>query len=128
MKISTTGSAARIVRNFTITEGNPVVHMAYSSPPKKVIIDRGTIEFTYQDGRWIVKNHWAIDVVGDVLKKDDTRSKNTHKRDAAEAPNSWREPEYVPHEDWAWIKPIIEILRPTGDLAMMTMTDAEVDW
>lgn len=128
MKVSTTGSTARIVRNFTITEGNPVVGMAYSSPPKKVVVDRGSIEYLYRDGRWIVKNGYAINVAGDVLRKDETRSKNTHSRNGEEAPNTWREPEYVPREDWAWIQPIIDLLRPNGDLSMMILNDSEVDW
>lgn len=126
MKVSSTDTFAKITRQLVITEGNPVVHMAYSNPPKKVIVDKVIIEYTWQDGRWVVKDRWAVDVVGDVLKKDDTRSKNTHKRDAAEAPNSWLEPEYVPHETWAWIQPIIELLRPNGDLSMMVLNEAEV--
>jgi hypothetical protein len=126
MKVSSTNSAARIVRSFVITEGNPVVHMAYSSPVKEVVVDRGTIEYTFENGRWIVKNHWAVEVVGDVLKKDRTRSKNAHKRTAADAPNTWSSPELVVHETWAWLQPIIDLLRPNGDLSMMVLTEAEV--
>ena len=126
MKVSSTNSNATITRSFTITEGNPVVHMAYSSPPKEVVVDRGTIKYTWDGGRWVVKDCWAVVVVGDVLKKDGTRSKNTHSRKGEAEPNTWREPEYVPHENWAWLQPIIDLLRPSGDLSMMVLTDSEV--
>ena len=126
MKVTTTGSNATITRSFTITEGNPVVGMAYSSPPKEVIIDQGTIKYAWQDGRWVVRNEYAVNVVGDVLKKDRTRSKNTHSRYAAARPGSWRDPELVVAEDFEWLNPIIDLLRPNGDLSMMTLNDSEV--
>lgn len=126
MKVSTVDTTARISRQFVITEDNPVVNMAYSSPPKKVVVDRGTIEYLWRDGRWIVEDHWAVMVAGDVLKKDGTRSKNAHARSGQDAPNTRRSPEYVPAEDWQWIQPIIDLLRPNGDLSMMILNEFEV--
>lgn len=128
MKVSSTDSHAEIIRQFTITEGNPVVGMAYSNPPKLVVVERGAIRYTWQDGKWIVRNEWAVKTVGTVLKKDGTPSKNTHSREGGTAANSWRNPEYVPAQDWKWIEPIIDLLRPNGDLSMMTLTESEVDW
>lgn len=128
MKVSTTGSNARIVRQFVITEDNPVVGMAYASQPKKVIVDRGVIEYTWQDGRWVVKNEYAVDVVGDVLKKDGARSKNVHSRHPNSVINSYRHPELRLADDFLWLQPIIDLLRPNGDLSMMILNESEVDW
>jgi len=126
MKVTTEQTSATITRSFVISTDNPVVGMAYSSPPKEVVVDRGTIEYTWKDGRWVAKDRWAVTVVGDVLKKDGTRSKNTHTRNAREAQGSWSAPELVLHEDWAWLQPIIDLLRPNGDLSMTVLNEAEV--
>jgi len=127
MKVTTGQAHATISRSFVINTDNPVVDMAYSNPPKEVVVDRGTIEYDWKDGRWIVKSYWSVTVVGDVLKKDGTRSKNTHSRNAREARGSLRAPELVLHEDWAWLQSIIDLLRPNGDLSMTVLNEAEVD-
>lgn len=126
MKITSGSVRATIKRNFTIESDHPVAHMAYSNPPKEVIINSGVIEYTFLDGRWIVKDRWAVDVVGDVLKKDGTRSKNAHSRSAQDAPDIYHSPELVLHEDWAWLQAIIDRLRPNGDLTMSIYREYEV--
>jgi hypothetical protein len=125
MKVSSEGSHETVVRQFTITEGNPVVPMAYSEMAKKVQVERGSISYQYRDGRWIVKDYWAIDVVGSVLKKDGTPGKSEHRR-RPESPSGRITWQYVPAPGWEWLQAIINLLRPVGDLSMMTLNETEV--
>lgn len=129
MKVSTTNSQMTVTRQFTITEDNPVIGMAYSSPPKKVIVDRGVIKYTWEDGGWKVRDAWSIDLTGDVLKKDGTRSENAHSRHP-EDDYDWRlgfpSREWVAPEDYRWLESIVTLLRPNGDLSMMILNDSEV--
>lgn len=121
MKISTMNSQMVVTRQFAITKDNPVVGMAYSSPPKKMIVDRGVIRYTWKDGGWKVRDAWSIDLTGDVLKKDGTRSKNVHTR----CPDDdWKlgfpSREWVAPEDYRWLEAIVALLRPTGDVVLTT--------
>ncbi len=125
MKVSSEESYATVVRQFTITEGNPVVPMAYSETAKKVQVERGSISYTLKDGRWIVKGHWTIDVVGSVLKKDGTPGKSVHRR-RPESPSGQITWQYVPAPGWEWLQAIINLLRPVGDLSMMNPHETEV--
>lgn len=129
MKVSTTDTQMSVTRQFLITEGNPVVNMAYSSPPKRVVIDRGTIRYTWVDGGWKVQGPWDINLVGDVLKKDGTRSKNGHRRHP-ENDYEWRlgfsGREWVAPEGWEWLEEIVALLRPNGDLSMTLLNEHEV--
>jgi hypothetical protein len=126
MKVSSEESYATVVRQFTITEGNPVVPMAYSEMAKKVQVERGSISYQYRDGRWIVKNYHAIDVVGSVLKKDGTPGKSEHRRHPGSPSDWWSTWQYVPAPGWEWLQAIINLLRPVGDLSMMNPHETEV--
>lgn len=127
MKVTSENTSQEITRRFTIDEDRPVVHMAYSDPPKKVVVERGHISYTFDadTGRWIAKDYWSITVAGTVLKKDGTPSKNDHKRHAAE---DYRrgQAEYVPAEDWKWMGVIVDLLRPKGTVATMKLNGTEV--
>lgn len=129
MKVSTTNSQMVVTRQFTITEDNPVVDMAYSSPPKKVIVDRGVIKYTWEDGGWKVRTGRSIVLAGDVLKKDGTRSKNAHSR-SPEDDYDWKPGgpgrEWAAPEDYRWLESIVALLRPNGDLSMMVLDESEV--
>lgn len=107
-------TSEKITRYFTIDDDRPVVHMAYSDPPKKVVIERGHIDYTFDvdTGRWVAKDAWAITVSGTVLKKDGTPSKNSHSRNGA--------------QDWKWMGAIIDLLRPKGTVATMKLNGTEV--
>lgn len=130
MKVTTMTTQMVVTRQFTITEDNPVVGMAYSSPPKKMIVDRGVIKYTWEDGGWKVRDAWSIDLTGDVLKKDGTRSKNVHTRNPEDDYN-WKlgfsSREWVAPEGYQWLESIVALLRPGGDLSMTILQDYEVD-
>lgn len=118
MKITTSDSNPTVTRHFAITEDNPVVPFFYARPPKGVVVEKGAIKYTLIGDRWIVDGTWAVSVVGAVLKKDGSRSKNTHQRHPQEADGTYREPELVLHEDWKWLQPVIDLLRPQGDVTL----------
>ena len=127
MKVTSGHDSRRITRRFTIEADQPVVAMAYSNPPKKVVIERGEINYTFDSeiGRWVAKDGWAITVAGTVLKKDGTPSKNDHSRRAADKYFQGQS-EYVPAEGWEWLQLIIDLLRPTGHVSMIILNEAEV--
>lgn len=130
MKVSTTTASIEIVREFQITEDHPIVGFEYASTPKDVRIIRGSIAYAYQDGRWIVPNAWAVKIGGPVLKKDGTDSKNDHTRrpgDIYSYAGVKLDLTAKLAPDFQWLIPIIDLLRPTGDLSMTKLTEAEVD-
>ena len=125
MKVSTKSTTATIVRQFEITEGHPVVLMAYSLAGKKIRVESGEIKYTWKGGRWVVFNEYAISLVGVVLKKDGSDSLNQHSRIAG----AKRVPSFNPWElsqDFLWLQPIVDLLRPKGDLSMITLTETKV--
>lgn len=127
MKITSRPTHATVTRQFTIDADHPVADMAYARPPKKVRIERGVIHYTLKDGRWIVDTPYAIDIAGTVLKKDGTPSANSHKRSPKDDfQASLAAGELVLSEDFTWLKPIIDLLRPSGELAMFHLNDTEV--
>lgn len=127
MKITSQNTHATVTRSFTIDADRPVVDMAHSSPPKKVRISRGVIRYDYEDGRWIVGGGYSIDISGTVLKQDGADSKNDHKRKPGE---DWKATRaagaYVPSEEFTWLRPIINLLRPAGAVALVKLAKAEV--
>jgi hypothetical protein len=131
MRISTmtTDSRMTVTRQFVITEGNPVIPMVYSSTRKDVVVDRGVIQYTWQDGGWKVQDAWAIDLTGDVLKKDGNRSKNSHTRHP-EDDYDWRVHdsgrEWVAPPGWEWLDAVVAELRPSGNLSAPLLDDHEV--
>lgn len=128
MKITTESSHAETVRRFTITEDHPVVPMAHALPPKKIRVIRGTITYRYQDGAWIVKDGYSATLVGVVLKKDGSDSMNEHRRyavDHRDKPNTDLADKLT--DGFQWLAPIINLLRPTGELAMATLNECKVN-
>lgn len=128
MKITTESSNAEITRRFTITENHPVVPMAHARPPKKVRVIRGAITYRYQGGAWIVKDSYSVTLVGIVLKKDGSDSMNDHRRNAADhqrRANGDLTEKLT--DEFQWLAPIIELLRPTGDITMTIAEDYEVN-
>lgn len=128
MKISTPKEAhLRVTRQFIITENEPVVPMAYSLTEKKVRIERGTIEYVWQDGGWAVRNEYAVDLVGTVLLKSGLPGKNVHSRHAESQTGSRRDPFLVVADGWEWLDEIICLLRPQGAApGMLVLDDHEV--
>lgn len=125
MKVSTDGTRHSIVRTFEITEDHPIVGLAYATRPKKVRITKGAIEYHYEDGAWAVRSSFNINLIGVVLKQDGTDSKNTHSRHPEQT--SYRSDAPF-REDFAWVQPIVDLLRPTGTVGLMILNESEVDW
>ncbi len=127
MKITTESSRAEITRRFIITENQPVVPMAYSRNGKKVRIERGAITYYWTDGAWTVKDRYGTNLVGIVLKKDGSDSMNEHTRNPGD---HWNNPAAdladKLADGWQWLAPIIELLRPTGNVTMTIAEDYEV--
>lgn len=123
MKVSTEQSNMKIKRWFHIDEDQPVVTMAYSSNGKKVRVIRGTVEYLWKDGRWVVDSQFSVDLVTVVLKKDGSDSLNTHSRRADTEGYSGKE-NWT--EQFTWLGPIVDLLRPTGEVALMVLNEAEV--
>lgn len=118
MKVSTASTALRVKRTAVITEGHPVVPMAYAIRQTDVLVDYVEITYTSCDGEWVIRYMSDITVSGQTLKKDGTPSKNHHRR---HAPGG-----YVDEEPWPWLDEIIDLLRPSGNLSMKTLRDYEV--
>lgn len=122
MKVTTDHTKAEITRAFTITENHPIVPFAYARPPKDIRVTHGSITYTWKDGEWVVLGETSITVSGVVLKKDGSDSKLTHHRWPTQV--SYREPVFT--ERFAWLQPIVDLLRPRGDMSMMVLNEAEV--
>lgn len=125
MKISSTSTAATVVRRFTIEADRPIVRMAYASRPRKVRIARGTIQYAWNGQEWTVKDAWSIDVAGPVLKNDGTDSKNDHSRHPDDI-YRFRGQAMALTEEFEWLYPIIDLLRPVGTLALAEHDGTEV--
>jgi hypothetical protein len=124
MKVSSTGTVARITRQFRITEDHPVVGMAYARPPKKVRIEWGSIEYILtRDGLWTPNSQFSIKIAGPVLKNDGTDSKNRHDR----SPETFTYDSEDFTDEFAWLKPIVDLLRPSGEAATTDLTDTMVN-
>lgn len=109
-----------ITRWFRITGEPPIVPMLHSLTGKKFEVTDGKIEYAWRDGRWILANDWAIEVTGNVLKKDGTPGLNSHIR---RGPDTSR---FGGEEPWPWLDTIVDLLRPDGDLNLPALTDHEV--
>ncbi len=130
MKITTQSSHAEITRRFTITENQPIVPFAYADQPKKVRVERGHIIYRLIDGAWKVQNSYSVTVGGTVLKKDGSDSKLDHRRSADTVPCSGLRGADLTEkltDDFQWLAPIINLLRPTGDVTMTIAEDYEVN-
>lgn len=125
MKITSGHTLSRVTRQFEITDDQPVVGMAYSRPPKKVRVYSGVIEYTWKGGAWIVINERAVNLRGIVLKKDGSESANSHSRHPI-ATSNWMALQLQLADEFAWLQPVIDLLRPTGELSMMTLAGTKV--
>lgn len=115
MKITTARTNQSVTRHFEITEQQPIVPMAYSQAGRKVRIERGSIEYTWQDGEWVAHSDWSINLNGVILLKNGGDSKNSHTRHPGRT--SWR-PGSPWKPEFEWIQPIIDLLRPVGALSL----------
>jgi hypothetical protein len=127
MKITSAHTRAEVRRQFTIQTDHPVVGMAYSSPPKQIRVVRGSVTYSWIDGAWTVKDAWAMSVGGPVLKKDGTDGKNDHNRRPDENYKLSRElGRLILTQEFEWLYPIVELLRPTPEMGMMVLNESEV--
>lgn len=121
MKVSTDKSRATVRRVARITEDQPVVKpVGYRRPFR---VDTVVIDYEWEDGTFRADDSFSIHMEGHWVKKDGT--------DALDRAAGMR-PDYVSYysrewqEQYAFLEPIIDRLRPNGDLSMMILTDAEV--
>jgi hypothetical protein len=120
MKVTSGNTNMRIKRRADITEGHPTIAMAYARPPKTVVVDHVEIEYVYKNGDWVVDSVFSVDISGVVLKKDGEPSKNRHSRNAPSKSG------YDKEEPAPWLDEIVEILRPRGELSMVTLREHEL--
>lgn len=123
MKVTSKGARAEIVQAADITEDHPVVPAAYFDPPKKVRVEYVSITYTWIDGSWKVEDEDHVTLRGTVLKKDGTPGKTDHRR--RPKTRSWTDRTYAP--EFAWLYPVIDLLRPSGDISMTVLDEAEVE-
>lgn len=122
MKVSTHRSDLTVTRRFAITTDHPIVPMAYSTTGKRVRVVGGTIHYKWVSGAWVVKSEYDIKLGTVALKADGTDSKNEHSRNPSTV--SWKDKSYTP--EFAWLQPIVDLLRPRGDLSMTALNEHEV--
>lgn len=122
MKVTTVHSHMNVSRWFTIDSGWPIVEMD-SVRPKKVRITEGMIGYVLIDGAWAIRNSWAIRIGGPVLRNDGTESKNSHFRHPR---GSRQDGRWSPAEEFEWLNPIVELLRPVGELALTILSESDL--
>jgi hypothetical protein len=123
MKVTSKDTRAEIVRWVDITEDHPVVPAAYFDPPKNVRVEHVSITYTWIDGSWKAIGADHVTLRGTVLKKDGTPGKADHRR--RPKTRSWTDRTYAP--EFAWLYPVIDLLRPSGDVSMAVPDEAEVE-
>lgn len=121
MKVSTELSKATVRRVARITEDRPVVKP--SGYRRSFSVDTVVIDYEWKEGRFEVTDAFAVHMSGPWLKKDgeDAKDKAAGMRPDYE---SYASREWQPQYDF--LAPIIEILRPRGDLSMITLREHEV--
>ena len=123
MKVSTQAAYLTVDRQFTIDENRPVVTPDSLSGGKQVRIYRGVITYVWKDGDWTLNSRWSIDLLGVVLKKDGTESQLDHRthpeQTSYRADATWT-------AQYTWIQAVVDLLRPSGDLAMTVLDQTEV--
>lgn len=122
MKISTIDEPNMRIKRTAILDDGPVVPMAYSSTGKRFRVERVTVEYHYKDGKWVIGSHFAVDMSGTVLKKDDTDSKNWH---TSHPKYDYKLHAYPPR--YAFAMKIVDMLRPQGGVSMIGYLEHEVN-
>lgn len=117
----TTEKAVAIVHRAAKIKQGPVVHPA--GYRRDFRVDTIAIRYTWEDGRFDVKDSFDIKMSGHWVKMngDDAKDRASDMRPEYE---SYQSLEFTPM--YRFLDPIIELLRPGADLSMMVLTEAEV--
>lgn len=122
MKIRSDVLAQTVEVQFFITEDQPVVAMTNSSTGKKLRVYHGIIKYHFRNGRWDIKSRWDVVLVGAVLKQDGSDSKNNTRQE----PDTSYGIQWEFTDEYVWLMPIIDLLRPAGKIGIMVANNATV--
>lgn len=121
MKVTTEKSKATVTRVVKIIADRPVVHPG--GYKRKFRVDTIAVTYTWDDGRFAVSSNFDVSMSGHWTKQDGSDAKGRAYR-------MWPEYDYDRMVGWEsqydFLKPIIELLRPAGDLSMTILNEAEV--
>lgn len=99
------------IKRWVDLEDGPVLEAAASSVGRTFRVERVTIVYTWEDGRWTT-DKWDIHLIGPFLKADGTPSK----ADTTQTPLT-----YQPGSaGWEWLDLAVNILRPSSDVIIPT--------
>lgn len=117
-EIETKATVRRVAR---ITGDRPVVQP--DGYRRAFAVDTVVIDYTWKDGRFVVDDNFAVHLDGPWQKKDGQDAKD---RAVGMRPERvhYTSQEWKP--EYAFLAPIIELLRPFAELAMATLDGAEV--
>jgi hypothetical protein len=120
VKVTTTSAKATVRRVATIKEG-PVVHP--SGYRRDFRVETVVIDYDWQDGRFDIEGSFAIHLSGHWVKQngDDAKDSASGMRPEYE---SYRSLEFA--AQYKFLDAIVNLLRPSPDLSMMILNEAEV--
>jgi len=121
MKVTTDQARATVRRVARITDG-PVVHP--SGYKRDFRVETVVIDYAWKGGRFVIEGTFSIHLSGPWLKKDGSNAKDSAGRMRPQY-ESWSSDDFAPQ--YAFLAPIIDLLRPNGDLSMTTLNELEID-
>ena len=123
MKVTESRTRREIVNTFNIQDG-AVLAMRHSSIDRKYRVERVTITYTFvpEKNAWIVQSGFNVELLGTVLKKDGSDSKNDHRTYAPY--DALSNPLKYPHLDWLF--DIIDMAQPVGVPNQMKVRGVEI--
>lgn len=117
MKVTSKPAIARVIRQFEVPVGPVIRPDGYQ---RSYRVDSGTIEYVWRNGSFVAESIFAIRLDGPWVKRDGTDAKD---RATGMRPTGANQ-ELA--EDYRWLKPVIDRLRPQSDLSMTSLHNYEV--
>lgn len=121
MKLTTEKQTVTVQRVIEVDDG-PVIRPAHYRSSFRLDIIR--IEYTWKDGEYVVPGGSAISMGGHWIKKDKTAGKSRAVDISPDYAN-YRTGEYT--EQYAWLQPLVDLLRPAGVPFMTVLLGHEVE-
>ncbi len=121
MKLTTEKQTVTVQRVIEVDDG-PVIQPAHYRSSFRLDIIR--IEYIWVDGEYRVPGAYAIHMGGHWLKKDETPGKS-RATDITPDYANYRTGEYT--EQYVWLQPLIDLLRPTGAPSTTVLREHEVE-
>lgn len=119
MRITTKSTQVAVTREVALTDAPVVTPEGYRRAFQP---DRLVITYTWQDGQYVVTRYNVV-MAGPWIKKDGTPAAD---RAGSIHPEIQKFPNTDWTERWAWLQPIIDLLRPNGDLSITVTDDHEI--